>query len=377
MASARILVVDDSRLAQKMIGDRLKTAGYSVVTAYNGEEALAWLEREVPDLVISDVVMPGIDGYELCRRMRKEPRLVNVPVILLTARGGISEKVAGFEAGADDYLVKPFDPVELELRVKALLARAWALTSGEQKPRGKIISIFSLRGGAGVSTLAVNLAVSLAQAHQQDVPLVDLALESGHAALMLDLRPSLTWADLAQQDPAAVDLEMIQRTLARHASGVLVLPAPLSPALAELVKPGIAEAILSKLAENYPYVVVDTSSTLSDVTLAALDASDTIALVLAPDLASLKVAAAALEIFESLGYPPSRVDLVLNWTFPHGGLPQKNVEAALHKTIQAVIPYEKTAAVQAINRGVPLVLLDPRSLASEAIRKLCWELCPA
>jgi len=121
--TARILVVDDSRLAQKMIRDRLESAGYAVVTASSGEEALAWLQREVPDLVISDVVMPGIDGYELCRRMRKQPRLANVPVILLTARGGIAEKVAGFEAGADDYLVKPFDPVELELRGKGLLAR--------------------------------------------------------------------------------------------------------------------------------------------------------------------------------------------------------------------------------------------------------------
>lgn len=377
MSTARILVVDDSRLAQKMIRDHLEKAGYAVVTASSGEEALAWLQREVPDLVISDVVMPGIDGYELCRRMRKQPRLASVPVILLTARGGISEKVAGFEAGADDYLVKPFDPVELELRVKVLLARTRAAAAGEEeKRRGKVLSVFSLRGGAGVSTVAVNLAYALAKAHQRPVALADLALESGHAGLMLDLRPRLTWADLAQQEVSAVDAEMVQRALARHESGIHLLAAPPFPALAELVNSRAVSVTLSLLAEQYPFVVVDTASTMDEVTLAALDLSDIILLVLTPELASLKVASISLEIFESLGYPASRTRLVVNWTFPQGGLGQKHIESALHKSVQMVIPYEKVAVVQAINRGVPLLRLAPGSPAAEAIAELARQIAP-
>ncbi|MGQ9458521.1 MAG: response regulator [Anaerolineae bacterium] len=375
MSAARILVVDDSRLAQKMIRDRLESAGYTVVTASSGEEALAWLQREVPDLVISDVVMPGIDGYELCRRMRKQPRLANVPVILLTARGGISEKVAGFEAGADDYLVKPFDPVELELRVKVLLARS-RVAAGEQKPRGKVISVFSLRGGVGVSTLAVNLAYALAKGQDRPVALADLALESGHAALMLDLRPRLSWADLAQQEAGGLDVEMVQRAMVRHESGLHLLAAPPSPALSELVSPRAANAILSMLVEHYAYVVVDTASTLNEVTLAALDLSDTILLLLAPELASLKLASVSLEIFDSLGYPASRTLLVVNWTFPQGGLGQKHIESALHKSVQAVIPYERTAVVQAINRGIPLLQFAPSSPVSEAIAELARQIAP-
>ncbi|MGQ9594582.1 MAG: response regulator [Anaerolineae bacterium] len=375
MSAARILVVDDSRLAQKMIRDRLESAGYTVVTASSGEEALAWLQREVPDLVISDVVMPGIDGYELCRRMRKQPRLANVPVILLTARGGISEKVAGFEAGADDYLVKPFDPVELELRVKVLLARS-RVAAGEQKPRGKVISVFSLRGGVGVSTLAVNLAYALAKGQDRPVALADLALESGHAALMLDLRPRLSWADLAQQEAGGLDVEMVQRAMVRHESGLHLLAAPPSPALSELVSPRAANAILSMLVEHYAYVVVDTASTLNEVTLAALDLSDTILLLLAPELASLKLASVSLEIFDSLGYPASRTLLVVNWTFPQGGLGQKHIESALHKSVQAVIPYERTAVVQAINRGIPLLQFAPSSPVSEAIMELTRQIAP-
>jgi pilus assembly protein CpaE len=374
--TARILVVDDSRLAQKMIRDRLESAGYAVVTASSGEEALAWLQREVPDLVISDVVMPGIDGYELCRRMRKQPRLANVPVILLTARGGIAEKVAGFEAGADDYLVKPFDPVELELRVKVLLARSRAAAAGEQKPRGKVISAFSLRGGVGVSTVAVNLAYALAKAQDRPVALADLALESGHAALMLDLRPRLSWADLAQQEAGGLDIEIVQRAMARHESGIHLLAAPPSPALAELVNPRAVSTILSMLVEHYAYVVVDTASTLNEVTLAALDLSDSILLVLAPELASLKLASVTLEVFDSLGYPASRTLLVVNWTFPQGGLGQKHIESALHKSVQATIPYEKSAVVQAINRGIPLLQFAPSSPAAEALLELARQIAP-
>lgn len=376
MSAARILVVDDSRLAQKMIRDRLESAGYTVVTASSGEEALAWLQREVPDLVISDVVMPGIDGYELCRRMRKQPRLANVPVILLTARGGISEKVAGFEAGADDYLVKPFDPVELELRVKVLLARSRVAAAGEQKPRGKVISVFSLRGGVGVSTLAVNLAYALAKGQDRPVALADLALESGHAALMLDLRPRLSWADLAQQEAGGLDVEMVQRAMVRHESGIQLLAAPPSPALSELVSPRAVNTILSMLVEHYAYVVVDTAPSLNEVTLAALDLSDTILLLLAPELASLKLASISLEIFDSLGYPASRTLLVVNWTFPQGGLGQKHIESALHKSVRAVIPYEKMAVVQAINRGIPLLQFAPSSPVSEAIAELARQIAP-
>ena len=109
---AKILVVDDYKLAAKMIKDRLVSKGYKVSVAFSGEEALAQVRDEVPDLVVSDLMMPEMDGYELCRRLRRDPATAEVPIILLTSMGKISSKEAGFEAGADDYLVKPVVPAE-------------------------------------------------------------------------------------------------------------------------------------------------------------------------------------------------------------------------------------------------------------------------
>lgn len=120
---ARILIVDDDTRVCRMIEAVLKGLGHFVLIANNGTAALEEAARVLPDLVILDVMMPDLSGYEVCRRLRSSVRLANTPVIFLTARSMVSDRVEGFEAGADDYLVKPFDLRELELRVEALLRR--------------------------------------------------------------------------------------------------------------------------------------------------------------------------------------------------------------------------------------------------------------
>lgn len=120
---ARILIVDDDTRVCRMIEAVLKGLGHFVLVANNGTAALEEAARVLPDLVILDVMMPDLSGYEVCRRLRSSVRLANTPVIFLTARSMVSDRVEGFEAGADDYLVKPFDLRELELRVEALLRR--------------------------------------------------------------------------------------------------------------------------------------------------------------------------------------------------------------------------------------------------------------
>jgi DNA-binding response OmpR family regulator len=124
----RILVVDDDPPSVKMISFLLREEGYEVVSADNGESALELLDREAPDLVVLDVMMPHLDGFEVCRRIRQKQ---DVPVIFLSAKGETVDKVAGLELGADDYLAKPFEPSELLARVKAVTRRA-AAAAGEE-----------------------------------------------------------------------------------------------------------------------------------------------------------------------------------------------------------------------------------------------------
>jgi diguanylate cyclase (GGDEF)-like protein len=119
----RILVVDDDRNLRKIITTNLELAGYDVTAASSGVEAMQILEDLQPDLVLLDVMMPAMDGYETTRRIRKHPTNSHVPIILLTAKGEVEDKVQGFDAGADDYITKPFGPQEMLARVRAKIRR--------------------------------------------------------------------------------------------------------------------------------------------------------------------------------------------------------------------------------------------------------------
>ncbi len=117
----KILIVDDDRDILKVISANLKLEGYNVITAENGLEAYNLIKKEMPDLIILDLNLPDIDGVQLCTKLRKEE--VNVPLIMLTARDSISDRVLGLECGADDYIVKPFNFLELSARIKSCLRR--------------------------------------------------------------------------------------------------------------------------------------------------------------------------------------------------------------------------------------------------------------
>lgn len=124
MANEKILVVDDEEHILELIKFNLESAGYQVVTAENGEDALRLCSEEKPDLVLLDIMLPGIDGLEVCRRLKSQKETMLIPIIMITAKGEEVDKIIGLELGADDYITKPFSVRELVARVKALLRRA-------------------------------------------------------------------------------------------------------------------------------------------------------------------------------------------------------------------------------------------------------------
>lgn len=121
MSTANILVVDDEKRIVEIVRAYLEREGYRVTAAYDGKAALAAVEKEKPDLVILDLMLPEVSGWDVCRRLRASS---SIPIIMLTARDDVTDKVVGLELGADDYVTKPFDPKELVARVKAALRRA-------------------------------------------------------------------------------------------------------------------------------------------------------------------------------------------------------------------------------------------------------------
>ncbi|MCI0477899.1 MAG: response regulator, partial [Anaerolineales bacterium] len=247
-----------------------------MVSATTGEEALTLAQREPPDLAILDVMLPGVDGYTVCRRLRKNPATALLPILMLTAQSETRDKLAGFDAGADDYLTKPFAPPELVLRVRSLLARI-ASTGVKPKPaqRGKLWAVFGAKGGVGKTTIAVNLAIALAKQPNTRVALVDADFSFGDIAAHLNLSPSRTILDLA---PRLHDLDdvLLSKVLIGHESGVRVLLGPYRPEDAERIAPDALQIILRALTEMFDYVIADCASNYDERTLTLLESTDQI-----------------------------------------------------------------------------------------------------
>ena len=352
----RILVVDDSPINLKLVSAALAPAGYEIVTAPNGREALQRVEGIEPDMVILDVMMPELNGYEVCRRLRQRANLGQLPIMMLTANDSLEERINGLEAGADDYMSKPFEVPELQARVKALLRRAAPAQPAAATRQGKVIAVFSLRGGIGVSTLATNLAAGLAQLWGNPTALVDLVLASGQSALMLNAPLRHTWADLAESSVGELDGDLVERVLLSHPCGTRVLAAAVRPEQSELITAEKVSHVISLLKERYEYVVLDLPHDFSDTTLAGLDSAHHVLAMMAPELASVRAMACAVDVFDHLDYSPDRISLVLNATFERGGLARKDIEATLKRPIAMMLPYMPESLVSAINRGVPPVL---------------------
>jgi two-component system cell cycle response regulator len=122
MARQKVLVVDDSRVNVKMLEEYLKDE-YEVLKAYSGEEALNKVKDNSPDLILLDIMMPGIDGYEVCERLKADPETSFIPIVMVTSLEKEEQKIKGLELGAEDYIVKPFSPGELLARVERVLSR--------------------------------------------------------------------------------------------------------------------------------------------------------------------------------------------------------------------------------------------------------------
>jgi two-component system phosphate regulon response regulator PhoB len=123
MEKSTILVVEDEADILQLVDHNLKLADFHVLTAQDGYEALSLAKKHLPQLVILDLMLPGLDGFEVCKELKRSPTTKNIPVLMLTARGEEVDRIVGLELGADDYVVKPFSPRELVLRVRAILRR--------------------------------------------------------------------------------------------------------------------------------------------------------------------------------------------------------------------------------------------------------------
>ena len=354
-----VIVVDDDQFTRKLVTETLKNSGNSVVSFESGTKLLREINDQEVDLIVLDVMMPELDGFETCQRLRVLDKTKNTPILMLTAVGSLDEKLKGFDAGADDYMVKPFEPKELQARAQALMKRAPIGGAADQELTSKTLAVFSLRGGVGVSSLAVNCAAGLAKIWEKPVVLVDLAVLSGHSALMVNTPIKNTWADLARLPIEEINLDLINSVLLPHSSGLNVLAAPKKAEETEILTGELVKHVLSILSRSFEYMVIDLPSNFDPITVSALDLASEILYVMAPDLASIRATSSALNTFDALGYSRDKYRLILNWIFEKRGLAQKDIEEVLRTNIDLIIPFSSDRFVTAINLGNPPVLDSP------------------
>lgn len=371
----KILVVDDSKLMTRMIEDMLKQSGYEVMSANDGPTALKLASEWTPNLILLDVMMPDMDGFEVCRRLREMERVATMPIIMVTAKSSIADKVTGFEVGADDYITKPFELPELRLRVSALLKRSQRLIAGPAaapKP-ARIITVFSLRGGSGCTSLAVNLAAGLAKLWGIHVPLLDLALPFGVCDSMLNLQPRYRLDDVVNKPIVELGADVITGYLTAHESGIQLLGGFSDATLIDRFSENLVTYVLEQLRSRFRYIVIDTAHDFTPPTIAALDGADTIVIPVTPDINAARLTYNALHIFDSLGYQEEPF-LTLNWTFSQQGISRIQLEKFLKQPFNLVIPYAAGVWSQAINTGVPVIEGDPESPLVAMLEDMVWRL---
>lgn len=361
----RILLIDDEQFYFKLIQKSLREAEYQLEYAKSGGEGLAKLPSFQPEILIIDLKLPEMDGFEILTRVRRDPKFSHIPVIVITSKDELSEKLKAFELGADDYLVKPFQPEELVARMGILARRGKAMQIGQQtektthRTNATVVTVHSLRGGLGCSSIVVNLGLAFHKLWGKPTLLIDGILTAGQVALMLDAKPSATWENLVGIDHDSLDDVVIGEMMCSHKSGIRYIASPRYPIAADTFTHETLKLFMDQLKNHNEFTVVDTSHDFSDMTIQMLSVSNTILLVMAPEMASLRTSMSALEIYDRLGIPLEKVKIVLNNNSSNPAIKQAQLEKVLKRPVDFVLPFEAGEVNRALNFGQPFILSNP------------------
>ena len=374
----RVLLIDDEPFYFQLIKNKLKEANYELEYARSGPEGLAKIPSFEPELLIIDLKLPEMDGFEILNRLRRDSKYSTVPAIVITAKDELKEKLKAFELGADDYLVKPFQPEELVARMGILARRRKILEVAEKgatgKTRATMVTIHSLRGGLGCSSIAVNLGLAFQKLWEKSTLIIDGVLAAGQVALMLDAKPTATWETIVGVDPELYDDAMMDELMRTHGSGIRYIASPNHPIAADTFAHEVLKLLVERLRRLNESIIVDTSHDFSDMTIQLLNMSDTVLAIVAPEIASLRTTLSAMEIYDRLGIPPENVKLVLNNITSNPAIKQAQLEKVLRRPFDFVLPFEAGEVSRALNFGKPFILSNPDLPICRELEKMAYAL---
>lgn len=368
----RVLVVDDVAETRENVRKLLQfEADIEVVgTARSGREAVQLTEELKPDVVLMDINMPDMDGISATEMIRQRNTVTQI--IILSVQGDPNYMRRAMLAGARDFLTKPPMADELISAVRragemarlerSKVVQAAPSTSTVSQPihgmgmvDGRIIMVYSPKGGTGVTTLAVNLAITLNN-DETRVVLVDGNLQFGDVAVFLNEQGKNTILDLAPRTDE-LDAEVVEGVMIKHASsGLRVLAAPARPEHADNINSEQFTKLLKYLRQVYPYVVVDTTHILNDITLAVLDVCDVLVLVVTQDIPAIKNVRLFLDLLATIGVSRERVCFVMNKYDKRISITPEKVSENLKQPLVSVISLDERIVIPSVNRGVPFMI---------------------
>jgi pilus assembly protein CpaE len=294
------------------------------------------------------------------------------PIVLLASGEASALLESALEADVADVLLLPQLPENVVFSIRKACVTGKVGHAGEE---GRIITVFSPKGGTGKTVMSTNLATAFAKHGGKRTLLLDLDLQFGDAAIMLGIEPDKTIYDLVVA-PGELDPEKLAGYTTRHAAGVDVLPAPIRPEDAELVTEAKLSRLLEVAKESYEMIVVDTSPFFHGPMLATLDSTDELLLVCGMDVPTIKNVRLSLQTLELLSFPTERIRVVLNRANSNVGMKRGEVEAALEQRVRYEVPSDRAVPL-AVNRGNPAVLSDAKADFSRALREMAKSLQPA
>ena len=372
----KILIIDDDLDTLRLVGLMLQRQGYQISAATNGQQGLEKAVDDTPNLILLDIMMPDMDGYEVARRLRDNPQTVNIPILMFTAKTQLDDKVAGFEVGADDYLTKPTHPSELQSHVKALLARTAKsqekAETAQHEQRGYIIGLVAARGGLGVSALATNLAAGLFKKVHTDVILAELTPGQGSLALDLGIAREKGLAELLAKPPTEITRSDVVDQLAPHDTGFKVLVASNHPRDFQLINQvSQYENLVVRMATLGRFVVLDLGMGLPPFVQRLLPLIDELIVVVEGVPNTIAHTHALIEDLIEFGINKNHITAVLNNRVrSENQMPWAEVQEQLGHSIAATFTPAPELFAQDSRLKTPAVLCQPESLTAQQIGKL-------
>ncbi len=311
----KILVVDDEIDTLRLVGLMLERQGYEIVAAKNGKHALEILPTNKPDLILLDVMMPEMDGFDVAKKIREDDEFFNIPIVMFTAKAQVEDKISGLEAGADVYLTKPTQPRELFAQIKALLDRSQkikATTLPKDGRRGFLVGTIAAKGGVGVSTTVINLGITIYRMTNQNSLIVDFHPGRGDISWEMGYTAQAGLSDLIDMQSSLITPEMIAHKLVIHDSGVKLLLASQSPKEADQIyQSETIKEITSKLPYVAQWIIMDLGANLLPATQTITKYCDCLVVVLSNDPIVIKQTRALIGDLISIGINETRIIPVL------------------------------------------------------------------